>query len=34
MTELLGAGFTDTFRHLYPDAIEEYSWWSYMGKSS
>ena len=29
MTELLGAGFTDTFRHLYPDAIEEYSWWSY-----
>ncbi|WP_314984278.1 exodeoxyribonuclease III [uncultured Veillonella sp.] len=33
MTELLGASFTDTFRHLYPDAIEEYSWWSYMGKA-
>ena len=33
MTELLGAGFTDTFRHLYPAAIEEYSWWSYMGKA-
>lgn len=33
MTELLGAGFTDTFRHLYQDAIEEYSWWSYMGKA-
>lgn len=33
MTELLGAGFTDTFRHLYPDVIEEYSWWSYMGKA-
>ena len=33
MTELLGAGFTDTFRHLYPYAIEEYSWWSYMGKA-
>ena len=33
MTELLGAGFTDTFRHLYPDTIEEYSWWSYMGKA-
>ena len=33
MTELLGAGVTDTFRHLYPDAIEEYSWWSYMGKA-
>ena len=33
MTEILEAGFTDTFRHLYPDAIEEYSWWSYMGKA-
>ncbi|MBS7053183.1 MAG: exodeoxyribonuclease III [Veillonella sp.] len=33
MTELLDAGFTDTFRHLYPDAIEQYSWWSYMGKA-
>lgn len=33
MTELLGAGFTDTFRHLYRDAIEQYSWWSYMGKA-
>mgnify|MGYP003284472037 FL=1 len=25
--ELLDAGFTDTFRHLYPDAVK-YSWWS------
>ena len=33
MTELLDSGFTDTFRHLYPDAIEQYSWWSYMGKA-
>ena len=33
MTELLESGFTDTFRHLFPDAIEEYSWWSYMGKA-
>ena len=33
MTELLGAGFTDAFRHLYPDDIEQYSWWSYMGKA-
>ena len=33
MTELLESGFTDTFRHLYPDAIEEYRWWSYMGKA-
>lgn len=28
-TELLGAGFTDTFRHLYPDVTDVYSWWSY-----
>ena len=28
-TELLGAGFTDTFRHLHPDATGAYSWWSY-----
>lgn len=29
MTELLNAGFIDTFRFLYPEKIE-YSWWSYM----
>lgn len=28
-TELLNAGFTDSFRHLYPDATNVYSWWSY-----
>ena len=28
-TELLSAGFTDTFRHLYPDLTGAYSWWSY-----
>ena len=28
MTQLLGNGFTDTFRNLYPEAIK-YSWWSY-----
>lgn len=33
MTELLEAGFTDTFRHLYPDKEEIYSWWSYMRKA-
>lgn len=33
MTELLAAGFTDTFRHLYPDVTDAYSWWSYMGKA-
>lgn len=30
MTELLGAGFTDSFRYLYPDKTDIYSWWSYM----
>jgi len=29
MTELLGAGFTDTFRYFYPDQTDIYSWWSY-----
>ena len=28
-TELLEAGFTDTFRYLYPDRRDAYSWWSY-----
>ena len=28
-TELLNAGFTDTFRYLYPDTEGAYSWWSY-----
>ena len=27
--KLLDAGFTDTFRHLHPDATGIYSWWSY-----
>jgi len=29
MTTLLDAGFTDTFRHFYPDRTDIYSWWSY-----
>ena len=28
-TQLLAAGFTDSFRYLYPDAVGAYSWWSY-----
>lgn len=28
LEELLGAGFTDTYRYLYPDTVK-YSWWSY-----
>ncbi len=31
MTELLDAGFIDSFRYLYPDKENAYSWWSYMG---
>ena len=30
---LLDAGYTDTFRHLYPDAEDRYSWWSYITKA-
>ena len=33
MSELLGAGFTDTFRHFYPDLEGAYSWWSYRFKA-
>lgn len=29
MTELLESGFTDSFRYIYPDKEEIYSWWSY-----
>ena len=32
-TELLAAGFTDSFRHLYPDKEGAYTWWSYMFKA-
>ena len=31
MTQLLESGFIDTFRLLYPDKENAYSWWSYMG---
>lgn len=33
MTELLAAGFVDSFRYLYPDKTGAYSWWSYMFKA-
>jgi exodeoxyribonuclease-3 len=29
MTELLGAGFVDTYRMLYPEKKDAYTWWSY-----
>ena len=31
-SELLAAGFNDSFRMLYPDQTDAYSWWSYMGR--
>ncbi|MCR5768931.1 MAG: exodeoxyribonuclease III [Lachnospiraceae bacterium] len=33
MSIMLGKGFTDTFRYLYPDRTGTYSWWSYMGNA-
>lgn len=33
MTELLGSGFSDTFRTLYPEATGAYSWWSYRARA-
>ena len=33
MTELLSSGFTDSFRFLYPDRKDAYSWWSYRAQS-
>ena len=33
MSKLLETKFTDTFRHLYPDKENAYTWWSYMGRA-
>ena len=32
-TELLNAGFIDSFRYFYPDKAGAYSWWSYRFKA-
>jgi exodeoxyribonuclease III len=32
MTTFLNTGFVDSFRYLYPERTEAYSWWSYMNK--
>lgn len=33
MTRFLENGFSDTFRKLYPDKADVYSWWSYRFKA-
>ncbi|MBE5955243.1 MAG: exodeoxyribonuclease III [Lachnospiraceae bacterium] len=33
MTDLLAAGYVDSFRYFYPDAEGIYSWWSYRFKA-
>ena len=33
MTELLSSNFIDTYRYLYPEKTDAYTWWSYMGKA-
>jgi len=33
ISELLEAGFVDSFRHFYPELEGAYSWWSYMGRA-
>jgi len=33
MTKLLDSGFTDSFRYLYPEKADSYTWWSYFASS-
>lgn len=33
MTQLLASGFVDSYRALYPDKRDAYTWWSYMGNA-
>lgn len=33
MTDLLAAGFVDTFRLLYPDKESAYTFWSYFANA-
>lgn len=30
MTTLIESGFIDSFRHIYPEKEDAYTWWSYM----
>ena len=33
MSAVLASGYTDSFRYLFPDRRDAYSWWSYMAKA-
>ena len=33
LTKLLESGFTDSFRHFYPDKEDAYTWWSYITRA-
>ena len=33
ISNLLESGFTDSYRKLYPDKTDAYTWWSYMGNA-
>lgn len=33
LTQLLETGFVDTYRFLYPDTTDAYTWWSYMARA-
>ena len=32
-SQLLNSGFTDSFRYLYPDTRDAYTWWSYRANA-
>jgi exodeoxyribonuclease-3 len=33
METLFGSGFSDTYRHFYPDTAHQYSWWSFRANA-
>ena len=33
ISKLLDSGFIDSFRHIYPNKTDAYTWWSYMSRA-